>query len=231
MEDGPGCQPEGAKRNSQCDMHSCSTRRVAQPDPFVTNVARVKGEADQPGGRAPHAHLIGRPGEHHADEGVQTPIRTTAPTHRCQRASSMIRDQTLDKRPGTRDSGLGIPDSGLRTSDSLASANQGHLRRHHGHELHVRFERQAGHVDAPPARRARRPSSARPSSCRWPADALGHPGGHLGRGVADVDLTAGDVVGAAVERGGLGQAGDRVLGRGVGRGVRPRRRAPRSSRC
>ena len=38
----------------------------------------------------------------------------------------------------------------------------------------------------------------------------------VGRGVADVDLAAGDVVLAAVERGRLGQAGDGVLGRGVG---------------
>ena len=42
-------------------------------------------------------------------------------------------------------------------------------------------------------------------------------------GVADVDLAAGDVVLAAVERGRLGEAGDRVFGRGVGRGVGARR--------
>ena len=53
--------------------------------------------------------------------------------------------------------------------------------------------------------------------------ALRHPLGHLGERVADVDLAAGDVVLAAVERGRLGEAGDRVLGGGVGRGVRPRR--------
>jgi hypothetical protein len=35
--------------------------------------------------------------------------------------------------------------------------------------------------------------------------ALLHPLGHLGGGVADVDLAAGDVEGAAVERGRLGQ--------------------------
>ena len=45
----------------------------------------------------------------------------------------------------------------------------------------------------------------------------------VGRGVADVDLAAGDVVFAAVERRRLGQAGDRVLGGRVGRRVRPRR--------
>ena len=52
--------------------------------------------------------------------------------------------------------------------------------------------------------------------------ARGHPLGHLGGGVADVDLAAGDVVLAAVERGRAGEAGDRVLGRGVGGRVGPR---------
>ena len=34
----------------------------------------------------------------------------------------------------------------------------------------------------------------------------GHALGHLGRGIADIDLTAGDVIGAAVKRGGAGEA-------------------------
>ena len=53
--------------------------------------------------------------------------------------------------------------------------------------------------------------------------ALGHALGHRRHGIADVDLAAGDVVGAAVERGRLGEAGDGVLGRGVGDRERPRR--------
>ena len=53
--------------------------------------------------------------------------------------------------------------------------------------------------------------------------ALLHRLGHFGLGVADVDLAAGDVEGAAVERDRFGQARDRVLGRGVGRAHRPRR--------
>ena len=53
--------------------------------------------------------------------------------------------------------------------------------------------------------------------------ALRHPRRHVGQRVADVDLAARDVVLAAVERRRLGQPGDRVLGRGVGRRVRARR--------
>ncbi len=50
-----------------------------------------------------------------------------------------------------------------------------------------------------------------------------HALGHLGQCVADVDLAAGDVVFAAVERGRFREAGDRVLGRGVGGRIGPRR--------
>ena len=47
-------------------------------------------------------------------------------------------------------------------------------------------------------------------------------GRHIRRGVADIDLPAGDVVLAAVERRRSREAGDRVLRRGVWRGVRTR---------
>ena len=53
----------------------------------------------------------------------------------------------------------------------------------------------------------------------WLHDALFHVGGHVGVGVADVDLAAGDVVFSAVESGGFGEAGDRMLGRRVGSGI------------
>ena len=46
---------------------------------------------------------------------------------------------------------------------------------------------------------------------------------HRRRSVADVDLADRDIVLAAVEVGGLGETGDRMLGRGIGRGVRARR--------
>ena len=52
---------------------------------------------------------------------------------------------------------------------------------------------------------------------------LRHPGRELRHRVADIDLAAGDVVLPAVERGRLGEPGDRVLGGGVGRRVRARR--------
>ena len=88
-----------------------------------------------------------------------------------------------------------------RSGAVLAAADERHLRRHHRHELDVGVERQAGHVDDRVARRARRPSSAPARRCRRPAARpCRHPLGHLGRGVADVDLAAGDVVLAAVER-------------------------------
>ena len=38
-----------------------------------------------------------------------------------------------------------------------------------------------------------------------------HPGGHLGAGVADVDLPASDVVLSSVQSRGFGEPGDRVL--------------------
>ena len=49
-----------------------------------------------------------------------------------------------------------------------------------------------------------------------------HPLGHLGGRVADVDLPAGDVELAPLQRQRLGDPGDRVLGRVVGDRVRPR---------
>ena len=50
----------------------------------------------------------------------------------------------------------------------------------------------------------------------------GDPGRHVRGGVADVDLPAGDVVRAPVQRQRLRQPGDRVLRRGVGGAARPR---------
>ncbi|MEI9987453.1 MAG: hypothetical protein WDN69_32535 [Aliidongia sp.] len=46
--------------------------------------------------------------------------------------------------------------------------------------------------------------------------AIGHPFGHRRHGIADIDLAAGDVEGAAVKRGRFGQASDGVLGRCIG---------------
>ena len=52
--------------------------------------------------------------------------------------------------------------------------------------------------------------------------AVCHPRGHFGQRVADVDLTAGDVVFAAVHRSRLCETGHRMLGSSVWSGVRPR---------
>ena len=43
-----------------------------------------------------------------------------------------------------------------------------------------------------------------------------HAVGHGGGGVADIDLAAGDIEGAAVEGDGFGESGDGVFGGGVG---------------
>ena len=50
-----------------------------------------------------------------------------------------------------------------------------------------------------------------------------HALGERGGGIADVDLAAGDVVAAAIERRRFGEAGHRMLGRGVGDRARARR--------
>ena len=104
------------------------------------------------------------------------------------------------------------------------AADERHLRRHDGHEQDVRVERQAGHVDARPARRARRPSSARPRSCRSPAARpwSSPPSCRCGhcryRSARRRCRTCGRR--ATID---FGQPGDRVLGRRVRRRIRPRR--------
>src|SRR5262245_19725165 len=94
---------------------------------------------------------------------------------------------------------------------TLAAPDERHLRREDRQELHVRVERQAGHVQ----HRARDVLDVDARLGREPPVRLGHARGHLlgqlGGGVADVDLAAGDVVLPAVERRALGQPGDRVL--------------------
>ena len=99
-----------------------------------------------------------------------------------------------------------------RGGSRSAAADERHLRRHHRHGLHVRVERQPRHVGRPPGRRAATSnvgSTAR-RSVRL-QHALRHPRRHVGAGVADVDLPAGDVVRPAVERRRLGEARDACL--------------------
>ena len=104
----------------------------------------------------------------------------------------------------------------------LAAADERHVGCHDGHELDIRFQRQAAHVNN--------------SVCYvlvihpWFQDQvtirlqswLWRPSTHVDAGVANIDLAAGYVVGAAIQRDGLRQSGDRMLGRIVGRGMGPR---------
>ena len=93
---------------------------------------------------------------------------------------------------------------GSATSSTIrqlsATADIRHLRRHHGHELDIRLERQAGHI-GDPARdivhvdaclRLDLAAGLQTASCRVFVA--------CGRGIADVDLAAGDVVFASIER-------------------------------
>ena len=83
-------------------------------------------------------------------------------------------------------------------------------------EQHVGLERQVGHVAHRLADDAHVDQRLGRDLAVGLRHALGHARGHLGGGVADVDLAHRDVVLAAVERRGLGEAGDGVLGGGVG---------------
>jgi Sulfate permease family len=103
----------------------------------------------------------------------------------------------------------------------LAAAGERHPGRHHGHGGHVRVQGQAGHVADGPGHVGHVHARLGPDAAVGLEGAGGHALGHLGGGVADVDLPAGDVVGPPVQRGRPGQAGDGVLGGGVGGRARP----------
>ena len=107
-------------------------------------------------------------------------------------------------------------------SGGSAAADIGHFGRHDGHELDVAFERQGGHVDDAAgdvldidARLGLDPAGRLQSAARGILVA-----GR--RGVADVDLAAGDVVVAPVERQRPSKPGQRVLGRNRMAGAEPR---------
>src|SRR2546427_9383502 len=93
-----------------------------------------------------------------------------------------------------------MPVRGWFGISSSSPTNERHLRRHHGHELNVGIEREAGHVH----HRAR---NVLELDSRLDGDvsvrlrhALDHTLRHLGGGVADVYLAARDVVLAAIKR-------------------------------
>ncbi len=97
------------------------------------------------------------------------------------------------------------------------SPNKRHLRRHHGNELHVGLERKAGHVDHGASNIVdihRRLDFDRAVGLRH---TLFHARRHIGRGIANVDLAAGDVVFAPIEGRRFGQPGDGVFGGRIGR--------------
>src|SRR3954453_15946679 len=90
----------------------------------------------------------------------------------------------------------------LRTLPAGASASPdvGHLRGHHRHELDVGIQRQACHErDGSSHVLDSHRGLDRDAAVRL-EDAGPLRAGHVGRGVADVDLAAGDVVGAPVQR-------------------------------
>src|SRR5271166_5012653 len=104
----------------------------------------------------------------------------------------------------------------------LSASDIGHGGRHQRDELNVGGERQAGHIDDGIGDVAY--IHARFHHLR--AVRLGYAGshafGHFRGGIADVDLAAGNIVGAAVEGNGFCESGDGVFGGSVRRGVRSR---------
>ena len=109
---------------------------------------------------------------------------------------------------------------------ALASPDERHLVRHHRHEQHVGIERQARHVDDRVADVSRRPCAARsscaPSGCRTPSPCTMRSV----NGVAALPMSICPQQMSYCRQSSevrFGQAGDRVLGRGVGDRERPRR--------
>src|ERR1700730_2278608 len=113
------------------------------------------------------------------------------------------------------------PGSDLVTT--LAPSDERHLARHNRHEQRVGGERQARHVAHRIADGLGVHARLRHLAAVRLQHAVDHAVGHRRCGVADIDLPDRDVVAAAVEVGGLGQAGDGVFGGSIGRGERPRR--------
>lgn len=93
----------------------------------------------------------------------------------------------------------------------LASTDEGHFGGHDCHEEHVGFQGEAGHVDDGVGDVFYVEGRLGFDGEVGLEGAVGHGGGELGSGVADVDLTARDVVRAALERGGFGEACDSVF--------------------
>ena len=113
---------------------------------------------------------------------------------------------------------------GVRPGPGSAAADERHLRRHHGHEQHVRVERQASPCRPPPGRRG---STSHRRLGRDRAVGLRHARRRIGSVISVAALPMSICpqamsYGAAVQRGRPGQAGDRVLRGRVRRRVGPR---------
>src|ERR1700722_3694848 len=103
---------------------------------------------------------------------------------------------------------------------ALTPPDERHICRHHCDELDIRAQRQAGHVKHGLCNGIQ----IHPRFDDHFAVGLQRPAGdprHARTGVADIDLAAGNIVRAAIERDGPGQPGDRMLGRRVRRGIGP----------
>ncbi len=81
----------------------------------------------------------------------------------------------------------------------LSAADKRHLRRHDVQEHRVGVERPCRHEHQRICNVLHVHARLDHGVAARLLDTGGHAFGHLGRGVADVDLTAGDVIGAAVE--------------------------------
>src|SRR5262249_14812963 len=94
---------------------------------------------------------------------------------------------------------------------SSSPSNERHLRRHHSHKLHIGFERKIGHVNyrvTDVLQIHPRLDSHRSVRLR---NTVRHTLGHFSCRVADIDLTACDIVLPAVERYTFRQSCDRML--------------------
>ena len=117
------------------------------------------------------------------------------------------------------------PGGGRRTTAASVGSATSHAPPHRGparHKLDVGFQRQRGHVGDRVADELGIHHGFGLDRTVRLRDARLHAPAHGGVRIADVDLPAGDVVGASVERGRLREARHGVLGRRVGDRERPR---------
>lgn len=108
----------------------------------------------------------------------------------------------------------------------LAAPDKGHGCGHDRHELDVRLQGQICHVQDGGSDMFDIHHGLGRHCAVGLGDAFGHRGGHVRKGVADINLTAGDVEWPTIQRQCARQAGDGVFGHRIGRraGARDRGR-------